>query len=73
MLSDSGDKEYYDTIKTVVVFNCNIEPKVSIIMPNYYRDEVFVAKTTFPDVFIKLTPEKIKIVNDALCPNLPKE
>lgn len=73
LLSESGDKEYYDTIKTVVVFNCNIEPKVSIIMPNYYRDEVFVAKTTFPDVFIKLTPEKIKIVNDALCPNLPKE
>ena len=73
MLSDSGDKEYYDTIKVRFLFNCNVGLNPLTTLTNYYRDEVFAARTFFPDVLIKFTPEKIKIVNDALCPNLPKE
>ena len=73
LLSDSGDKEYYDTIKVRFLFNCNVGLNPLTTLTNYYRDEVFAARTFFPDVLIKFTPEKIKIVNDALCPNLPKE
>ena len=72
LLSESGDKEYYDTIKSEFVFNCNTEFSI-LLRPNYYRDEAFVAKNILPDILIKFTPEKIKIIKDVLCPSLSQK
>lgn len=73
LLSDSGDKEYYDNIKVRFLFNCNAGLNPLTTLTNYYRDEVFAARTFFPDVLIKFTPEKIKIIKNILCPSLSKE
>ena len=73
ILSKSSDKEYYDTIKSELSFDCNnwfFQPFWS----NYYRNEAFVAQHYIPDdLFIEFTPEKTKIINDVLCPSLSQK
>ena len=73
LLSESGDKEYYDTIKSQLIFNCSSESFLMIGTSNYYNDEVFYAKTNYSDVYIKSTPEKAKIIKNLICPSLSKE
>lgn len=72
LLSESGDKEYYDTIKAQLIFNCSSEFFL-IGTSNYYNNEVFVAKTFNPDVYIKSAPEKAKIIKNIICPSLSNE
>jgi hypothetical protein len=73
LISESGDKEYYDTIKAELLIKCNIELTPFVSGSNYYHDDVFVAKTLVPDVYIKFTPEKTKIIQNVLCSSLSKE
>ena len=72
LLSESGDKEYYDTIKAELLFNCYSDFFL-IVTSNYYNNEVFSAKTNYADFYIKSSPEKVKIIKNIICPSLSNE